>query len=40
MLDVLRERRNTYLEQSAKEVPHVLEFRPNWFETAASWSGQ
>jgi Protein of unknown function (DUF3141) len=26
-LDVLRERGNTYLEQSAKEVPHVLEFK-------------
>ncbi len=27
ILDVLRERGNTYLEQNAKEVPHVLEFR-------------
>ena len=27
ILDVLRERGNTYLEQSAKEVPHVLEFK-------------
>jgi hypothetical protein len=26
-LDVLRERGNTYLEQSAKEVPHVLKFK-------------
>ena len=26
LLDVLRERGNTYLEQNAKEVPHVLEF--------------
>jgi pimeloyl-ACP methyl ester carboxylesterase len=26
-LDVLRERGNIYLEQSAKEVPHVLEFK-------------
>jgi pimeloyl-ACP methyl ester carboxylesterase len=26
-LDILRERGNTYLEQSAKEVPHVLEFK-------------
>ena len=26
MLDVLRERGNTFLEQSAKEVPHVLSF--------------
>ena len=24
-LDVLRERGNTYLEQSAKDVPHVLD---------------
>src|ERR1700761_7216542 len=27
LLDVLRERGNTYLEQEAKEVPHVLEFK-------------
>ena len=27
VLDVLRERGNTYLEQSAKEVPHVLGFK-------------
>jgi Protein of unknown function (DUF3141) len=27
VLDVLRERGNTYQEQSAKEVPHVLEFK-------------
>src|SRR4029077_8928610 len=27
LLDVLRERGNTYLEQNAKEVPHVLEFK-------------
>ena len=27
ILDVLRERGNTYLEQNAKEVPHVLEFK-------------
>ncbi len=27
VLDVLRERGNTYLEQNAKEVPHVLEFK-------------
>jgi hypothetical protein len=26
-LDVLRERGNTYLEQSSKEVPHVLDFQ-------------
>ena len=26
-LDVLRERGNTYLEQNAKEVPNVLEFK-------------
>jgi len=26
-LDVLRERGNIYLEQSAKEIPHVLEFK-------------
>jgi pimeloyl-ACP methyl ester carboxylesterase len=27
VLDVLRERGNTYQEQSAKEIPHVLEFK-------------
>ena len=27
LLDVLRERGNTYLEQNAKEVPHVLTFK-------------
>ena len=27
LLDVLRERGNTYLEQNAKEVPHVLSFQ-------------
>ncbi len=27
LLDILRERGNTYQEQSAKEVPHVLEFK-------------
>ena len=26
-LDILRERGNTYLEQSAKDVPHVLTFK-------------
>jgi hypothetical protein len=32
-LDVLRERGNIYQEQSAKEVPHVL----NSYATAARW---
>ena len=39
-LDILRERGNTYREQSAKEVPNVLNFEPELYAMVGPWNGR
>ena len=39
-LDVLRERGNTYLEQTRRRSRTSWSSRRNWFATAARWNGR